>query len=46
MLCVIRATEAFTVKLKFPVGVPLTTGKFIGAEATPPGLGLVTTTGY
>ena len=46
VLCVIGPLLAVSVMLKLPVGVPLTTAKFIGAEAPPPGLGFVTMTGY
>lgn len=46
VLCVIGPLVAVSVMLKLPVGVPVTTAKFVGAEEPPPGLGFVTTTGY
>lgn len=46
VVCVNGPPLPVTVTLKVPVGVPVSAEKFTGAEAPPPGLGLVTTTGY
>jgi len=46
MLCVVEPLVAFTVTWNVPVGVPLTTPRFDGADDPPPGAGFVTTTGY
>ena len=45
-LWLIGPMVAFMFAVKDPVGVPITTEKFVGADEPPPGLGFVTTTGY
>lgn len=45
-VCVIGPLVALIATLKRPVEVPVTTAKFTGLEGPPPGLGLVTITGY
>ena len=44
-VCVSAPLVALTVTVKVPVDVPVVTTKLTGAEAPPPGVGLVTTTG-
>ena len=45
VLCETVPLVAVTVTAKLPVGVPVTTLKFTGLDAPPPGEGFVTTTG-
>jgi hypothetical protein len=45
VLCESVALVAVTVTVNLPVGVPVTTLKFTGLDAPPPGAGFATTTG-
>lgn len=45
MVWVSDPLAAVTVTLKFPVGVPVTTSKFMALDEPPPGVGFVITSG-